>query len=181
MRLAVYAGSFDPFTRGHGSVLSGALKAFDRVVIAVGHNSSKMAGGFSPLNLRKEMIRAVLEDELHVNFKPPRVPLVEDFDGLLINFCDTLLNRPIDGELPDSVTIVRGLRAVSDLETEMAIADANRRLSSRYATVFIPTEANLAFVSSSMVRELRTHRASDEVLAHYLHPSTIRFLKNGFR
>lgn len=172
MRVAVYAGSFDPFTRGHGSIVSGAIRTFDRVVIGIGRNSSKSSQYFS-LQERQEIIQAFVDED----FQRDQVrPQVEVFDGLLIRFCETLLNRLIDNTLPDSVTIVRGLRAVSDLESEMAIADANRRLSSRFQTVFIPTEANLAFVSSSIVRELRAHNVPLGELTHYLLPSTVSYL-----
>lgn len=175
VRIAVYAGSFDLFTRGHASILKGAVQVFDHVVIGIGQNSGK--ANFLPPGKRKDVIEAVLAEDLH--FTP--MPTVELFDGLLVNFCRQLLLRPLlpgrPDTLPDTVSIVRGLRAVSDFESEMGIADANRRIDPRFQTVFIPAEADLAFVSSSVVREILKHKAMPQALTqHYLFPSTLRYL-----
>lgn len=176
MRLAVYAGSFDPFTRGHLEILHGAVKAFDRVLIAVGVNRRKK--GFLDPTERVFLIRKVLEEQA---FRPEAIPEVCWFDSLLINFCVKQHLTPLIPEkpetLPDSVTIVRGLRAVTDFIDEMGIADANRRLDDRFQTVFIPTRAEMAFVSSSVVRELISFGVSDHALEPYLTPATIKHLR----
>lgn len=163
MRVAVYAGSFDPFTRGHQSVLRGALKAFPRVRVAIGRNRSKK-GLFTPEE-RQDIVQRYA-DLMDMNAKID----VAIFDGLLTDFCKQTLDTQWDGELPESVVIVRGLRAVSDLEIEMQIADANRHLDDSFQTIFIPTEASLAFVSSSVVREIASYGVRDK-LDHYLIPT----------
>lgn len=174
MRLAIYAGSFDPFTYGHLSVLRGALKAFDRVVVGIGHNSAKKRT--FDLVEREEIIRDYVETHMPNALKPGGQVEVTSFEGLLVDFCKTRLNQRVWPELPesipDSLSIVRGLRAVSDFEQEMGVADANRRLNSLFQTLFIPTEADLAFCSSSIVRELASHK-SWEALRSYVLPSVI--------
>jgi pantetheine-phosphate adenylyltransferase len=179
VRLAVYAGSFDPFTYGHLSVLRGALKAFDHVVIAIGHNSVKKRT--FDIAERSLIVQDYVETHMPNGLKPGGQVAVRIFDGLLVDFCRSILNKPVlDGQpstIPDSVCIVRGLRAVSDFEQEMGIADANRRLSSQFQTLFIPTEADLAFCSSSIVRELAAHK-SWEALKSYVLPSVIDRFKH---
>lgn len=179
MRIAVYAGSFDPFTYGHLSVLRGALKAFDRVVVAVGHNSGKKRT-FDVAD-RVTIIGDYVETHMPNALKPGGPVELRAFDGLLVDFCRSILNAPVleNGKklIPDSVSIVRGLRAVSDYEQEMGIADANRRINSLFQTLFIPTEADLAFCSSSIVRELARHK-SWEALKAYVLPSVIDRFQN---
>jgi pantetheine-phosphate adenylyltransferase len=175
MRLAIYAGSFDPFTRGHLEILNGAVKAFDRVLIAVGVNRRK-SGLLNPY----ERI-ALIEKVLYEQFDPEIYLTVCSFDGLLVDFCKQQNLTPLDPArpetLPASVTIVRGLRAVTDFIDEMGIADANRRLDARFQTVFIPTTAEKAFVSSSVVRELFSFGVSDKGLEPYLTPAAIQHLR----
>lgn len=177
MRVGVYAGSFDLFTRGHGSILKGAVKVFDHVVIGIGANSGKT--NFLPPGKRKNVIESILMEDMH--FEPEARPTVELFEGLLTHFCRDVLNRPLfpgkPDTLPDTVSIVRGLRAVSDFESEMGIADANRRIDPRFQTVFIPAEADLAFISSSVVKEILKYKISPGALTqHYLYPSTLKHL-----
>lgn len=177
MRLGIYAGSFDLFTRGHASILKGAVKVFDHVVIGIGSNSGK--ANFLPPGKRKLVIESILQEDLSLGVEA--TPTVEVFDGLLAHFCRDVLNRPLMpgrlDTLPDTVSIVRGLRAVSDFESEMAIADANRRIDARFQTVFIPAEADLAFISSSVVREILRYKVRPDVLTqHYLFPSTLKHL-----
>lgn len=149
MNVAVYAGSFDPFTCGHYSVLEGALRAFDKVIVAIGRNSNKK-GLFTP----EERVEIVKDYITSYGWFPRRVDVVI-FEGLLVEFCKkAYLDLDGEGEAPERVTIVRGLRAVSDFEVEMSIADANRRLHPEFQTVFIPTEADKAFISSSTAKEI---------------------------
>jgi pantetheine-phosphate adenylyltransferase len=175
MRVGIYAGSFAPFTKGHASIIRGAVKVFDQVLIGIGKNSDK-TNQDTP-NRRAEIVEAALREDMF--FTPEATPRVEIFEGLLVKFCREVLDRPVmPGKLdtlPDSVSIVRGLRALNDLENEMAIADANRRLDPSFQTVFIPAEADLAYVSSSIVRELLRHDVR-EPLRQYLFPSTLRML-----
>jgi pantetheine-phosphate adenylyltransferase len=158
MTIAVYAGSFDPFTHGHESIVRGAFAAFDEVIVAIGVNSKK-----APLFSTEERTQFVK------SYFKPRTIRVVSFEGLLVKYCESL------GE---GVVIVRGLRAVSDFEIEMAIADANKRLDPTIQTVFIPSPAVHAFVSSSVVRELALVGASElDLSQNYVTPEVARALR----
>jgi pantetheine-phosphate adenylyltransferase len=131
---AIYPGSFDPLTLGHVDVIQRAARIFDRVLVAVVVNPHKREPLFS-LDERKRMIAESLGHLPNVE--------VDDFRGLLAHFVKT--NR-ID-------VIVKGLRVVSDFESEMSTALMNRSLSG-VDTVFLPSDPRYAFVSSSLVKEV---------------------------
>ncbi len=147
---AVYAGSYDPFTYGHKAVAEEALKIFGNVVIAIGINGSK-----APLFATERKIEIIKgywpEEEFGVD---ERIH-VTTFSGLLTQFCREWTDK--------DVVLIRGLRAVSDFESEMVTAAANRRLSDRASTVFIPTQPEVAYISSSVVKEIarNTTRITD--------------------
>ena len=160
MSLGVYAGSFDPFTLGHLSILNGALKVFDRVIVAVGVNSAKK--GLFDSEERKDIIEEYLK-----KFQCAGAT-VDSFEGLLIDYCD---RKRTPGVYP---TIIRGLRAVTDFEQEMAIADINHKMDPTIQTVFIPAEAPHVYVSSSTAKELVRHAKDADVaerLKQYVLPS----------
>ena len=134
MTTALYPGSFDPLTHGHLDIVDRAARIFDRVIIAVLENPSKQ-----PLFSTKErvqMIRASLGERPGVE--------VSTFNGLTID-CARRVGAKV---------IVRGLRAVSDFETEFQMALMNRRLEPEVTTVFIPTSLRHLFLSSSLIKEL---------------------------
>ncbi len=138
MSLAVYPGSFDPITNGHLDVLRRAVAVFDRVVVAVLENPRK-----TPLldtARRVEVIRASLA-EAGPEFT--RVD-VQTFDGLTVDFCQRV----------KAGFMVRGLRAVSDFETELQLAHNNRILAPNVDTVFFMSSLEHGYVSSSLVREI---------------------------
>lgn len=132
-RTAIYPGSFDPVTNGHLDIIKRALKLVDSVVVAIVHNPNKQ-GCFTPEE-RAELLRGVL-DEKHVE--------VEAFDGLLVDYV----------KARGAGTIIRGLRAVADFEFEFQMALMNRRLAPDVDTIFLMTDENHFFVSSSLVREI---------------------------
>jgi pantetheine-phosphate adenylyltransferase len=139
VRVAVYPGSFDPVTFGHLDVLRRAAEVFDRVVIAVLENPRK-----APLldaSARIALLRTVVETE--ASAIAARVE-VAGFDGLTVEFCRARGAR----------FLVRGLRAVSDFETEMLLAHNNRRLAPEIDSVFFMTSLEYGYVSSSLVREI---------------------------
>ncbi len=147
---AVYAGSYDPFTYGHKAVAEDALKIFGKVVIAIGVNGSK-----TPLfqtERKIEIIKGYWPDE---KFGVGERLHVTTFSGLLTQFCK--------GWTDSQAVLIRGLRAVSDFESEMVVAAANRRLSGQVSTVFIPTQPEVAYISSSVVKEIarNTNRIED--------------------
>ena len=133
-RIAVYPSSFDPIHDGHLDIIQRCVPMFDEVVVAVLQNEGK-----SPLfsvGERLEMIRAVLAE-----FPSCRV---ESFSGLLVDFMDRVGAR----------VVVRGLRAVSDFETEFQMALMNRRLNPRVETVFMVPREDLAYLSSRLLKEV---------------------------
>lgn len=142
--LAVYAGSFDPITLGHEDVLHRASRLHERVFVAIGTNSSKKS-----LFLDSERIKLVAMSVDKLGLKNVHVAT---FSGLLVNFCN----------LVGATVIVRGLRAVTDFEYELGLASANRTQVPGIETVFLPTKPELAFVSSSVVKEIATHHGKLE-------------------
>ena len=145
MTVAVYPGSFDPITNGHLDVIARAAAAFDEVVVAVLANPRKQA--LFPADERVAIIRAALDEAgaAGLAVQADRVR-VESFDGLTVDLCRRLGAR----------FIVRGLRAISDFETEMLLAHNNRRLAPDVDTVFFMTAIEHSYVASSLVKEIAT-------------------------
>jgi pantetheine-phosphate adenylyltransferase len=133
-RRAIYPGSFDPLTCGHVDVIERAASMFDRVLVAVVVNPQKREPLFS-LDERKAMIAESIRHVENVE--------VADFRGLLAHFVKA---QQID-------VIVKGLRVVSDFESEMSTALMNRSLS-HVETVFLPSDPRYSFLSSSLVKEV---------------------------
>jgi len=139
MSVAVYPGSFDPITFGHLDVVQRAAAVFDRLVVAVLVNPRKSS--LLSVEERVSSTRASI-----AALDPDLVGRVEvsSFDGLTVDLCRRL----------DARFIVRGLRAVSDFESEMQLAHNNRVLSAGVDTVFFMTAVEHSYVSSSLVREI---------------------------
>ena len=144
MTIAVYPGSFDPITNGHLDVIARAAAAFDRVVVAVLANPKKQA--MFPAAERVSIIRAAL-DAAGPSIPAGRID-VESFDGLTVDLCHRL----------GAGFLVRGLRAISDFETEMLLAHNNRRLAPDVDTVFFMTAIEHSYVASSLVKEIATFK-----------------------
>ena len=138
MTIAVYPGSFDPITNGHLDVIGRALNAFDRVIVGVLANPRKQ-----PLLAAADRVAVIRASLAEAGLDPARVD-VQTFDGLTVDFCRRV----------DATFIVRGLRAISDFETEMQLAHNNRRLAPGIDTVFFMTAVEHAYVSSSLVKEI---------------------------
>lgn len=134
MRIALFPGSFDPFTVGHYSIVTRALAFVDEVVIAIGINESKRALLLS-LEKRKEIINKAFADE-------PRIR-VESYDSLTVDFAKEI----------GATIILRGIRSIADFEYEKTVADANRRLSG-IDTILLFTEPQHSFISSTVVRDI---------------------------
>jgi pantetheine-phosphate adenylyltransferase len=138
MSVAVYPGSFDPITNGHVDIIGRAANVFDRVIVAVLANPRK-----TPLLPVDERIRVIREALAEVDAPPDRLE-VTSFDGLTVDFCHA----------HEATAIVRGLRAISDFETEMQLAHNNRVLAPDVDTVFFMTSIANGYVSSSLVKEI---------------------------
>jgi pantetheine-phosphate adenylyltransferase len=139
MRLAVYPGSFDPITNGHLDVLGRALAVFDRVVVAVLENPRK-----APLLETAERVEVIRTTLAGLGPEYLDRVTVQTFDGLTVTFCRAV----------GAGSMVRGLRAVSDFETEMQLAHNNRVLAPDVDTVFFMTSLEHGYVSSSLVKEI---------------------------
>lgn len=133
-RIAIFPGSFDPYTIGHADITARALSVFDRLVIAVGHNESKHTRWTT--EERVTALRALYAGQ-------PRVS-IEAYGDLTVD----LARRH------GAAAIVRGVRTGKDFEYEQGIADINRRLAPEVETVLLYARPELAAVSSSVVREL---------------------------
>ena len=133
-RVAVFPGSFDPFTNGHLDIVERSLEIFDRVIVAVSYNATKDSALFTPQE-RVEMIRE--------STRSPRV-VGDSFSGLLVDFV----------ERSGAQAIVRGLRAVADFEYEFQMAMMNRHLRPRIETIFIMASEAHFYTSSRLVKEV---------------------------
>ena len=134
MKIAVYAGSFDPITNGHLDILKRAASLFDHIIVGVLNNNDKK-GLFSPEE-RVDMINDATHDLENVR--------VMHFNGLLVDFCDKV----------GAKAIIRGLRAISDYEYEVRMFAANYHLNSKVETVFLMSHPKYSFLSSSVVKEI---------------------------
>lgn len=133
-RIAVFPGSFDPFTIGHEGIVRRALSLFDEIIIAVGANALKKS--YYSLAIRKEMISKVFRDE-------PRIR-VEHYEGLTVDFCIK----------EGAGYLLRGLRTAADFEFERAIAQVNRALIPQVESVFLLTVPEHTPINSTIVRDI---------------------------
>jgi len=133
-RIAVFPGSFDPFTIGHEGIVRRALVLFDEIIIAVGANALKKS--YYSLETRKEMITKVFSDE-------PRIT-VDHYEGLTVDYC----------KMKSALYLLRGLRTAADFEFERAIAQVNRTIMPDVETVFLLTVPEHASVNSTIVRDI---------------------------
>jgi pantetheine-phosphate adenylyltransferase len=140
MSVAVYPGSFDPITNGHIDIVARATDVFDTVVVAVLANPRK-----SPLLSVEERIDVIREALTEADATADRIE-VTAFDGLTVDFA----------RAHGATAIVRGLRAISDFESEMQLAHNNRVLAPTIDTVFFMTSIANSYVSSSLVKEIAT-------------------------
>ena|SRR5579864_7770766 len=163
MTVAIYPGSFDPLTHGHLDVVRRAAGVFDRVVIAVLENPQKR-----PLFTTRERVAMIRDSLTDID----RVE-VATYAGLTIDAA-----REFGAKV-----IVRGLRAVSDFESEFQMALMNRRLQPEVTTVFIPTSLRYLFLSSSLIKELSAFGGdiSEFVPAHVVEPLKQRLGQPGGR
>ena len=132
--IAVFPGSFDPFTIGHESIVTRALDVFGKIIIAVGNNENKK--GFFSLEYRLSMIKDVFANVDKVE--------VDQFNGLTIDYCKKVNAR----------YILRGLRTSADFEYERAIAQVNKAMYPEIESIFMLTLPEHTSINSSIVREI---------------------------
>lgn len=136
-RIAVFPGSFDPLTIGHEDIVRRALPLFDRIIVAIGYNTTK--GGVFPLEKRIEWINKVFRDEERIE--------VDYFEGLTIEYCRKRKAK----------FLLRGLRTAVDFEYERAIGQSNKTIAPDIESVFLLTSAKFTHVNSTIVRDIHRH------------------------
>lgn len=134
MRIAVFPGSFDPITIGHVNLIKRALPLFDKIIVAIGVNTSK--NKLFPLDKRVGWINDVFKNVENIE--------VQEFNGLTVDFC-----RKIDARY-----IIRGLRSASDFDYEKTIAQLNHEMNDEIETVFLISRPKFSHISSTIVREI---------------------------
>lgn len=160
MSICVYPGSFDPVTNGHVDIIQRAARMFDKVIVAVVVNPSKQP--LFTLEERAGFLKRVLAGMDNVE--------VDSFSGLLIDYM----------RMKKASIIIRGLRAVSDFEHEFQMALMNKKLDDNVETIFMMTNGQYSYLSSSMVKEVASlggcikGLVPDEIL-----PEIVRALKKG--
>ncbi|WP_413532479.1 pantetheine-phosphate adenylyltransferase [Empedobacter brevis] len=144
-RVAVFPGSFDPITIGHLDIIERAVPLFDKIIVAIGTNSSK--NYMFSLEQRMEFIKASVAKFENVE--------VMCYEGLTVDFCDEV----------NAQFILRGLRNPADFEFEKAIAHTNRAITNHnIETIFLLTSSGKAYISSSIVRDVMRNGGKYEIL-----------------
>ena len=154
VRTAIYAGSFDPITRGHEDLILRSLEFVDRLIVAVAINSTKQP--LFTTDERVQLIRSALPGESRVEVKA--------FGGLLVDFAAR----------EGANLLIRGLRAVSDFEYEYQMALMNRHLSAKLETVFMIPSLDTTYISASLVREIARYGGD---VSSLVHPATAAALR----
>ena len=132
-RIAVYPGTFDPVTYGHIDIIKRAAKIYDRVIVAVAHNEDK-----NPLFSVEERV-FMLKDSV----RPLKNVIVDDFNGLVVDYVKSKGSR----------VMIRGLRMISDFESEFQMALTNRKLSGDIETIFMMPNESYSYISSKLMKE----------------------------
>jgi pantetheine-phosphate adenylyltransferase len=133
-KVAVFPGSFDPFTIGHEAIVRRALSLFDEIIIAVGTNALKKV--FYSLETREEMIAKVFQHEQRI--------IIDHYEGLTVDYC----------KKNGAGYLLRGLRTSADFEFERAIAQINKVLAPDIESVFLLTVPEHSHINSSIVRDI---------------------------
>jgi pantetheine-phosphate adenylyltransferase len=159
VRRAVCPGSFDPVTNGHVDVITRAAGLYDELVVAVLVNPGK--AGLFPVDERMELLRDAVSDLPNVT--------VDSFEGLLVDYC----------KANDIPVIVKGLRAVSDFEYELQMAQMNRELAG-VETLFVPSAPQVGHLSSSLVKQIATFGGDvSRLVPKAVHERLLAYRKQG--
>ena len=136
-KIAVFPGSFDPFSIGHESIVNRALSMFDKIYVMIGYNANKKS--FFSIEKRLKWINQVFENEAKVE--------VKTHEGLTVDFCKEVGAR----------YILRGIRTSSDFEYERAIAQVNKKMHPEIETVFLLTLPEHTPVNATIIRDIIFH------------------------
>jgi len=134
MKIALYAGTFDPITNGHIDILTKASKVFDKIILAVADNTGKDT--IFTLEERTDLCKRSIVENNKIE--------VMNFSGLAIDFANAI----------DATTMIRGLRALSDFEYELSLTLMNKNLCEELETVFFVPDNKYLYLSSTMIREV---------------------------
>ncbi len=134
MKISIYPGSFDPITNGHIDIIERASKISDKLIVSVLNNGEKKS--LFTIDERVEMIKDSTKHFQNVE--------VDSFDGLLVDYA----------KKKDASIVIRGLRAVTDFEYELQLAQTNRELYNKAETVFLLTSIQYSYLSSSIVKQV---------------------------
>lgn len=137
MKKAIYPGSFDPVTNGHMDMIQRASKIVDELVVGVLNNSAK--NSLFSVEERVSMLKEMTQDMKNVT--------VESFNGLMVDYMDEI----------GATIVVRGLRAVTDFEYELQIAQTNHKVNPKIDTIFLTTSLEYAYLSSTIVKEFASY------------------------
>jgi len=162
-KVAIYPGTFDPITFGHIDVIKKSLKLFDKIVVGVSDESNK--NYLFSSDERIEIVNKALFKDLRLNRKKIKVV---SFGSLTTDLCKKYKSN----------IILRGLRAMSDFEYELQIAHTNKSLNNEIETIFLSTNTNYSFLSSSLVKEVAKFGGE---INHMVPPSVERDLKDYFK
>lgn len=154
MKTAVYPGSFDPPTNGHFDLIGRGSRLFDHLIVAVLRNTHKQP--LFPVEERLAMLREIAAPLANVE--------VDSFDGLLVDYASRR----------NASAILRGIRAISDYETELQMAHVNRRLRPQTETIFLLASEEYSFISSRMIKEIITLGGD---VAQFVPEPVMRFLR----
>lgn len=158
MKISVYPGSFDPITLGHIDIIDRAAKISDKLIVAILNNNSKKC--LFSVEEKLEMIREAIKGYNNVE--------VDSFDGLLVDF--------VKAKKAD--VIIKGLRAVTDFEYELQLAQTNRQLYDGIDTVFMLTNLQYSYLSSSIVREVASYKGD---ISKFVTPFVAKKLSDKYK
>ena len=138
-KIAIYPGTFDPVTHGHVDLIKRGVKIFDKLIVAVAHNSDK--NPLFTVSERVDMLKEITKDMRDIE--------VDDFDGLLVDYV----------HMKGANVVLRGVRAFSDFEYEFQMALTNRKLSSDIETIFMMPNESFSYVSSKTIKQIASMNA----------------------
>lgn len=157
MKTIIYPGTFDPITNGHINLVERAATLFDKVVIAIAHSKKK-----TPMFSFDERVDLTYSSLQHVtNIE------VCGFSDLIVNLT----------EEHNAVAVLRGVRCMTDFDYELQMAGMNSAMNPQFETVFLTPANNLAFISSTLVREIASMKGD---IAQFVHPSVNKALTQRF-